>query len=358
MEGFVDLVQQLQHQADDGDIPADEAVRKAKEALCERVHNAVDNSIGYRGRQCNGCTTKYPPVYTKEVRAAVRSKCAAARQVEAAKHAASTTGNVAQLQGAQAALAAAHANVKAAVKSARQQLQAQQVEAVYDCTARHDGKGMWNALKKLGGGHQARADGPTALRREDGMLVVGEQQVADVLAAHFESVTNTDKFQQGAQFDDQHKQAIESAVASFRTHDSYREEGPDFLSLPILVGEVETQCRRLQNWKSPNPLDDVHNELLKYGGEAMLQALTALFDMQFQLETKAQTPGVIKALHKKGDPCLATNYRPITLGSVIDKLYNSVLNARIACTLSRKPYYTKHNMVSGLAAVQWTTSLC
>jgi hypothetical protein len=337
MEGYADLVQQLQHQVDDGDLPAEQAVSQAKHALCERVHSAVDNSIGYRGTSKRGKVTKYPPVYTKEVRAAVRSKCTATRRVELAKQAAAaTTGNMDDLHAAYEALAAAQTNIKCAVKTARQQLQAQHVEAVYECTARHDTKGMWNALKKLGGDKQTHKVGPTTLKREDGTLVVGSQQIADVLAAHFESVTNADNFQHGAHFDDQHKQAVESDVASFRNHDSYREEGPEFLSMPIHVSEVDTQCCRLQNWKSPSPLDEVHNELLKYGGEALVHALTALFDMQFQLEMKVQTPGVIKALHKKGDPCMPTNYRPITLGSVIDKLYNSVLNARICAYLEEE----------------------
>lgn len=333
MEGYADLVQHLQHQVDDGDLPADQAVSQAKQAFCERVHSAVDSSIGYRDTSSRRRDTRYPAVYTKEVRAAVRGKRAATQCVDHAKQAATTTGNMDALHAAYEALAAAQTNVKSAVKAARQQLQAQQVEAVYDCTARHDAKGMWNALKKLGGDKQTHKDGPTTIRREDGTLVVGSQQVADVLAAHFESVTNADKFQTGADFDDQHKQAVESDVASFRSHDSYREEGPEFLSMPIHASEVAAQCHRLQNWKSPSPLDEVHNELLKYGGEAIVHALTALFDLQFQLEMKVQTPGVIKALYKKGDPCMPTNYRPITLGSVIDKLYNSVLNARICAYL-------------------------
>jgi len=51
--------------------------------------------------------------------------------------------------------------------------------------------------------------------------------------------------------------------------------------------------------------------------------------MQFEFEVKAKTCGVITPIYKKADPTEPKNYRPITLGSAIDKLYNSVLNARI-----------------------------
>jgi hypothetical protein len=319
MQGYADRVAMLHHQVDSGTTTASVAVAEAKRLLCERIHTAVHNSIGYKGAaQCNG--TKQPPVYTKEVRMAVRTKQVAA---QAAANATPDT-----MQEAQAALSAASMNVKSAVKHARQQLHDRRVNAVYECRSRHDGKGMWSALKKLGN-DKPRTTGPTALQGTDGSLVMGHQQVVDLLAKQFATATNSERFAQDASFDNGHKHHIEACVDTLRTHTSYREAGEECLSDPVQEWEVQGQCKRLHNWKSPNPKENINNELIKYGGTAMGLALTAFFDMQFQLETKAQTPGVIKALHKKDDPTLASNYRPITLGSTLDKLYNSVLNARI-----------------------------
>jgi hypothetical protein len=75
-------------------------------------------------------------------------------------------------------------------------------------------------------------------------------------------------------------------------------------------------------------LDSIHNELLKYGGDAMA-GLANFFQMQFEFEVKAKTCGVIVPVYKRADPVEGKNYRPITLGSAIDKLYNLVINARI-----------------------------
>jgi hypothetical protein len=109
----------------------------------------------------------------------------------------------------------------------------------------------------------------------------------------------------------------------------------------------------MHNWKAPSPLDGIHNELLKYGGDSMLQAITALCNMQFQQEVKAQTAGVIRTLHKRDDPTVAGNYRPITLGSAIDKLYNAVLNARMCLNLEENAllHESQHGFRAGRSAV-------
>ena len=51
--------------------------------------------------------------------------------------------------------------------------------------------------------------------------------------------------------------------------------------------------------------------------------------MQWSLEHKHQTPGTITNVHKGGPKHECNNYRPITLNSVLDKLYNRILNNRI-----------------------------
>jgi hypothetical protein len=87
--------------------------------------------------------------------------------------------------------------------------------------------------------------------------------------------------------------------------------------------------RTLHNHKAPSPFDAINNELLKYGGDSLHVALTTLYNLQWEYELKAQTPGVICALFKRGDAHEAKNYRPITLGSTLDKLYNLIINTRL-----------------------------
>jgi hypothetical protein len=182
---------------------------------------------------------------------------------------------------------------------------------------------------------------------------MGDQQIADTLAQQFMNATDSAAYSQGAGFDEEHKADIEQQVHTHRTQTSYAEDGPEHLSHPIALAEVVAQCRRMHNWKAPSPLDGIHNELLKYGGASMLHALTTLLNMQFQLEVKAQTTGVIKALHKRDDPTVAGNYRPITLGSAVDKLYNAVLNARLCSHLEDNTllHESQHGFRTGRSAV-------
>ena len=62
------------------------------------------------------------------------------------------------------------------------------------------------------------------------------------------------------------------------------------------------QSCNLNNNKAPSPLDNIYNELLKYGGSALAGHLASFFRMQFELETKAKTCGVITPIYKKANP--------------------------------------------------------
>jgi len=162
------------------------------------------------------------------------------------------------------------------------------------------------------------------------------QTIATTLQQHYARVQDPATYAAGADFDSPHHARIEAAVETLRCRTSFSDIGPPELSSPITVQEVaQAASTGLHNHRAPNPLDQIPNELLKYGGPGMYAALTAFFNMQWELECKAQTPGVIRSLHKRGDPTLPNNYRPITLGSAIDKLYNLVLNRRLTAHLER-----------------------
>lgn len=330
LQGYLDLLTDLAQQVNAGTMSADSAVNQAKAELVIRVHHAVERSIGFRGPSNKAQNAKRPPVYTKEVRNAVRNRDQTQTNLLNAQVVAlADPTNADVLQEAQAAVLLAQKNVKAAVAKARASITDKHIDDVFECDSRHDSKGVWRGLQRLGGKQSTTSSNPRALQGPDGSLVMGDQQIADVLAAQFERATNPETFAANACFDDLHKKTIEAEVSAYRTSTSRIAIGPDELSAPITFDEVDLQCRRLHNQKAPSPLDDVNNELLKYGGHALTDALTSFFDLQFQLETKSQTTGVIKALYKKDDPTVASNYRPITLGSALDKLYNMVLNDRI-----------------------------
>jgi exonuclease III len=322
-EGYEDFVTDLQRQQQEGSLTPLAASTAAKDRLTTLIFTAVERSIGFSWPRRRPHSQK-PPVWTTEVKRAVRAKHAAAALV--AKEEQKETGNLA---AAQAALSRAQKAVKSKVAAARASYHDAKVQAVYDCRDNHDGKGMWAGLRALAGASKG-STGPTALKSREGPgLLTGDKAIADRLAAQYQAMSSDNINSQGAEFDADHKRQIEAQVCDLRSNTSFSDSGPEELSAPIGVPEVTDQCLRLHNNKAPSPLDSVSNELLKYGGEALHAALAALFDMQFQGEAKAKTRGVITPVFKKGDPTEPANYRPITLGSAIDKLYNLVLNKRI-----------------------------
>jgi hypothetical protein len=225
---------------------------------------------------------------------------------------------------------AANTAVKTAVNDARQAYTSRLIENVHSCKKGNDGKGMWKALKALAGTPNCTTKGPAALRTPDGRgLVTDDQSINETLANHYEKVSSTATHYQGTDFDPHHRATIEAQVKHFRDVASFAHADADPLSQPISKDEVQAQCYKLHNNKAPSPVDNLNNELLKYGGDVLPLHLAQLFQMQFATETKAKTCGVITPIYKKADPTEAKNYRPITLGSAVDKLYNSVLNARI-----------------------------
>jgi hypothetical protein len=327
LEHYDTLLTNLTRAHEQGSLSAQQVCEQAKQALCAGINTAVANTIGFAAPRRHP-RKPHNHLWSQEVKAAARARDAAAALLAATpdtQHEAHTTA-LASLKQAQSA-------VKSAVAAARAKRTQRLVAEAHSCRLGHDGKGMWKALKTLGGSHR-KAAGPAALQDPNGPgLIADDEKVCEILANHYERVSSTGSHYAPGDFDPRHRQDIEQQVQELRLHASHTHPCPDNLSQPLTAPEVAAQCCRLNNNKAPSPLDNVYNELLKYGGDSLSAALAQFFDLQFALETKAKTCGVITPIYKKGDPTAPQNYRPITLGSALDKLYNMVLNSRIMAYL-------------------------
>jgi hypothetical protein len=322
---YAQTVTNLEQELASGNITAEDACKTAKSQLTTKIFKAVGKSIGFNTPRTTPCPHK-PHVWTTEVKHAVKRKKAAANALASAAPE--------ELLAAQEALANAQHSLKQKVAAARASHQTTLVQSVYACKEANDGKGMWAAMKAIAGTLK-KSSGPAALKQPNSSgLITCDKDIADTLARHYEQVSTSHINNQGAGFDEQHKQRIETDVHNYRNTQSCA-ESDDTMSMPIDPEEVACQSHKLHNNRSPSPLDSVTNELLKYGGSALHNALALFFNLQFTQETKARTCGVITPIYKKNDPTEPANYRPITLGSAIDKLYNLVLNERLTTHLEQ-----------------------
>ena len=89
--------------------------------------------------------------------------------------------------------------------------------------------------------------------------------------------------------------------------------------------------RSLKNHKAAGG-DGVPSELLKYSGGTGVQVLTHLFNavLSTRCVPSAWRKGIVVHLAKGGDGGDCSNYRPLTLLPIIDKLFAKLLSARIS----------------------------
>ena len=95
--------------------------------------------------------------------------------------------------------------------------------------------------------------------------------------------------------------------------------------------EVKDSICRAKNNKAPG-LDSITNELLKNGGDALINSLTDMFNRFLFLENSPVdwNKGIIVPIFKKGNKNDLNNYRGITLTSCVSKIFNRLVCDRIS----------------------------
>ena len=121
------------------------------------------------------------------------------------------------------------------------------------------------------------------------------------------------------------------------------------LVTPVAFEEVSKLLSELNIYKSTGP-DDVHAKILKSlsNNSDFVQCVQQLFNTCL---IKGQIPGVWKQarvtpIHKKGSMTDAKNYRPISLTSILCKVYEKVIRDRILASVGDKVTKYQHGFVT------------
>lgn len=123
---------------------------------------------------------------------------------------------------------------------------------------------------------------------------------------------------------------------------------------PTDVHEVLKSIQSLKD-KTSSGWDEISPNLLKLCQDELAYPLTILINQSFQLgkfPSKLKS-AIIKPLHKKEDPTLVNNYRPIALVSSISKVYEKIVLFRLASHLSRHRVINKcqHGFLQGKSTI-------
>ena len=205
-----------------------------------------------------------------------------------------------------------------------------------------DRRSYWSALRGLVGPSTASGKVPAAAVDFSGVETSSTDEVRQVwlnvwrkLAEHRPNDPHFDSdFREQVERKMEAKQDAEGKPVDVelppKVDATDRQKGADALNRDITLEEAEGSVRRLKNGKSPGS-DGIISELLKNGGKIMRQCLLHLCNLAFR---KAEVPmdwlrGVVVPLYKDGDKRDPLNYRPVTLLSIVGKVYTGVLQERL-----------------------------
>ena len=106
---------------------------------------------------------------------------------------------------------------------------------------------------------------------------------------------------------------------------------PTLNKINIGVDDVIEAISQCKNNKSPG-IDNITNELIKNGGDSIVNTLHIMFKRFTELESIPDewNKGIIVPIHKKGDKSDLNNYRGITLNSCTSKIYTKIITKNIS----------------------------
>ena len=202
-----------------------------------------------------------------------------------------------------------------------------------------DSKLFWAMYKKLQKRTGANKSPPHVARDPDGNVVTGLPEVLRVWREFSKAISSADLTgtKEEGIYDEDHKTEVEEKLRRLRGTLQHQ----DHLDRPITEPEVWSAIRELKLGKAPG-VDGVLTDIIKHAADAVgkgrlgqgntvVTAIATLFNFMFEREVWPDrwSRGVIFPIHKHDSRLDPGNYRPITLLSVMGKLFGSVINARL-----------------------------
>ena len=161
---------------------------------------------------------------------------------------------------------------------------------------------------------------PTCIHTKGGAILTDDKECADHVCDFFATV--------GRGANEERERGEEKEVG--REEEQEQQEEEERYDTDITLSEVEAVVKRLKVEKAAGP-DGICPWMIKQGGEAMLQSLLIIMQACWQQGSipDAWRKARIQPLMKHSASRRADELRPISLLSVVSKLYDSVVLARL-----------------------------
>ena len=158
----------------------------------------------------------------------------------------------------------------------------------------------------------------------NGQTITNHQAIAEAFNDHFCSI--------GEKLSNE----LPDKGTQYRTYLKNRIQNTFFLQ-PVNEHDILTEIRCLDPKKSPGP-DGIGAKLIKLAPECFANILTKIFNKSIQ---EAEYPDLLKiakvtAIYKKGKHILPGNYRPISLLSSFNKIFEKIWHRKLITFLERQ----------------------
>ena len=200
-----------------------------------------------------------------------------------------------------------------------------------------DSKLFWARVKNTSGALRDSVAPPQMALRKDGSTETDPTEVLRIWRRFSTEISNSVPEEEGI-YNDDYKLEVESRLELLR---GLRLHQPE-LDRRITDAEIFTAIRRLKVGKAGG-IDGILTSILKPAAKAVgtdrmeasngvIEALSLLFNFVFEKEVWPERwgQGIIFPLYKEDSRLDPGNYRPITLLSVVGKLFGSILENRLS----------------------------
>lgn len=188
---------------------------------------------------------------------------------------------------------------------------------------------LWQTIKELVNIKKTTEKSIIHLRNDENKLITDNQQVCDKLNDFFVNIGP--------------KMANSIPILTNKKPKTPKLNCPNsFFLTPVTPEEIESIIRSLKDKKAVR-MEDVDTKFIKISTVLIAPILSTLFNICAKL---GEFPDCLKIaevipIFKKGDVCKATNYRPISLLSQFDKIFEKLLCSRLYNYLEKRDLLSK-----------------
>lgn len=203
-------------------------------------------------------------------------------------------------------------------------------------------KQKWNNLNQILG--RSRKSGPEKVKLTDGRTLRTPLEISDRFNEYFSTIASNIS----------PPELVNNNINRFGTLDRHPNS---FFLEPVTVDEVECAILSLSEGKAPG-LDGVSVGAMKRGVQAIVPVLTNLINKCFSTGVfpDALKLARVTPVFKAGDRELVSNYRPISILSVLNKIFENCIYVRLIKFLNACNYF--HSTQYGFREKSSTSGAC